>query len=72
MATAKELASTLAAKSPIALRLAKESMNHVEGLPLHDAYRIEQSYTARLAGFEDADEARQAYLDKRAPDWKWR
>jgi enoyl-CoA hydratase len=69
---AMALAATLAAKSPIALRLAKEAMNHVEGLPLHEAYRIEQAYTARLAGFDDAEEARQAYLDKRAPEWRWR
>jgi enoyl-CoA hydratase len=36
------LARQLAAKSPIALRLAKESMNRVEYLPLKDAYRTEQ------------------------------
>jgi enoyl-CoA hydratase len=72
MPTALELARSLAAKSPIALRLAKESMNRVENLPLKDAYRTEQDYTARLQGFEDAVEARQAYLEKRPPDWKWR
>jgi len=72
MVTAGELAATLAKKSPIALRLAKESMNRVEGQPLKDAYRTEQDYTARLSHFEDAGEARQAYLEKRDPDWKWR
>jgi enoyl-CoA hydratase len=72
MTTALELARALATKSPIALRLAKESMNRVENLPLKDAYRTEQDYTARLQGFEDAVEARQAYLEKRPPDWKWR
>ena len=66
------LAEVLAAKSPIALRLAKASMNHVEGLPLEDAYRIEQTYTARLAGFEDAEEARLAFIEKRPPEWRWR
>jgi enoyl-CoA hydratase len=70
--TAMELARTLASKSPIALRLAKESMNRVEHLPLKDGYRIEQDYTARLQRFEDAAEARQAFLEKRDPDWKWR
>jgi enoyl-CoA hydratase len=72
IATARELAVTLASKSPIALRLAKESMNRVEYLPLKDAYRTEQDYTARLQGYEDAAEARAAYLEKRPPDWKWR
>jgi len=71
-ATARALAVSLAAKSPIALRLAKEAMNRVEHLPLKEAYRIEQDYTARLQRFEDAGEARQAYLDKRDPDWKWK
>ena len=72
MPAARALAADLASKSPIALRLAKESMNRVEYLPLKDAYRTEQDYTARLQGFEDAAEARQAYLEKRQPDWKWR
>jgi enoyl-CoA hydratase len=69
---ARALALSLAAKSPIALRLAKESMNRVEFLPLKDAYRTEQEYTARLQRYEDAAEARAAYLEKREPDWKWR
>jgi enoyl-CoA hydratase len=71
-ATAVELARQLASKSPIALRLAKEAMNRVEGVPLRDAYRTEQDYTARLIGFEDSAEARQAYLEKRDPNWQWR
>ncbi len=70
--TARSIAATLAAKSPIALRLAKESMNRAEFLPLKDAYRSEQDYTARLMGFEDSTEARMAYLEKRTPEWKWR
>ncbi len=71
-ATARALAESLAAKSPIALRLAKEGMNRVEHLPLKEAYRIEQDYTARLRRYEDAGEARQAYLEKRDPNWKWK
>jgi len=72
LAVARDLAATLAAKSPIALRLAKESMNRVEHLPLKDAYRTEQDYTARLLGFDDAAEARVAFLEKREPEWRWR
>lgn len=70
--TARTLATQLAAKSPIALRLAKESMNRVEDLSFRDAYRTEQEYTARLQGFEDAREARNAFMEKRDPDFKWR
>ncbi|MDQ1395034.1 MAG: enoyl-CoA hydratase, partial [Acidimicrobiaceae bacterium] len=69
---ARQLAGELAAKSPIALRLAKEAMNRVEFLPLRDAYRTEQDYTARLMTFEDSAEARAAFLERRAPEWRWR
>jgi enoyl-CoA hydratase len=69
---ARSLATALAAKSPIALRLAKEAMNRVEFLPLKDAYRIEQEYTARLQTFDDAREARRAFEEKRDPEWRWR
>lgn len=72
LATARELAQRLAAKSPLALRMAKASMNQVEGLPLKEAYRIEQGYTDRLLRFEDSAEARQAFFEKRPPEWKFR
>jgi enoyl-CoA hydratase len=72
MDAATDMARRLAAKSPIALRLAKESMNRVEGLALKDAYRLEQDYTDRLMGFEDSREARKAYLERRDPEWNWR
>ncbi len=72
LATARALAETLATKSPIALRLAKESMNRVEFLPLKEAYRTEQDYTAKLLRYDDASKPRQAYLEKRDPDWKWK
>jgi enoyl-CoA hydratase len=69
---ALEVAHRLAAKSPIALRLAKESMNRTEFLPLKEAYRTEQDYTQRLMGFEDSAEARAAFMEKRTPAWRWR
>lgn len=72
MDAAAALAGELATKSPIALRLAKESMNRVEGMPLKEAYRTEQDYTARLMSFDDSAEAREAFLEKREPEWKWR
>src|SRR4051794_10220961 len=69
--TAYEFARELAAKSPIAMRLAKEAMNRTEFLPLKEAYRTEQDYTARLLKFDDAKEANRAFLEKREPEWKW-
>ena len=69
---ARALAEQLALKSPIALRLAKESMNRVEGMAVKDAYRLEQDYTNRLRMFDDASEAATAFLEKRSPNWRWR
>jgi enoyl-CoA hydratase len=71
MSTALELATKIAAKSPIGLRLAKESMNRVEDMPLKDGYRLEQDYTSRVTRYNDSAEARKAYLEKREPVWTW-
>jgi enoyl-CoA hydratase len=70
--TARTLALEIAAKSPIAVRLAKQSMNRVENLSLEDGYRLEQDYTARISGFDDSREARAAWLAKRPPQWGWK
>jgi enoyl-CoA hydratase len=69
---AVELAQSIAAKSPVAVRLAKESLNRIEGVPFREAYRIEQDYTRRLLRFEDSAEARRAFVEKRDPVWSWR
>lgn len=72
MAAALAVASAIASKSPIAMRLAKESINRIEGMTLKEGYRLEQDYTNRLLGFEDSQEARDAYREKRKPKWRWR
>jgi enoyl-CoA hydratase len=71
MNTAMELASTIAAKSPIAVRLAKESANRVESMSLYDGYRTEQDYTQRIKRHADSDEARLAFVEKRRPEFRW-
>jgi len=71
MDVAEDLARKLAAKSPIAMRMAKESLNRIEHLPLREAYRTEQDYTTRLMRFDDSREARRAFLEKRDPAYKW-
>jgi len=65
----KELARKIASKSPIGLRLAKDSINRTEHLDLEQAYRVEQDYTARLRRFNDSREAVTAFLEKRQPRW---
>ncbi len=52
--------------------LLKVNAEYIRSAAMEDAYRTEQDYTARLRGFDDAAEARQAYLEKRPPDYKWK
>ncbi|MDB5885591.1 MAG: putative enoyl-CoA hydratase [Polaromonas sp.] len=72
MATAYTLARQIAQMSPIGLRLAKESMNRAEDLPLKDGYRVEQDYTGRVTRYADSAEASDAYRNKREPHWSWK
>ena len=72
MDAARRLAGEIATMSPIGLRLAKESMNRAEELPLKDGYRVEQDYTGRITRYADSAEAREAYRGKRAPNWSWK
>jgi enoyl-CoA hydratase len=67
MPAAYEVASIIAQKSPIGLRMAKEALNRVENLPVDAGYELEQSYSTRLMATEDAREAARAVAEKRAP-----
>lgn len=71
METAHALAATIASKSPIAIRLAKESANRVEFMELKEGYRTEQDYTIRLRRYADSAEAGLAFAEKRAPSFRW-
>ncbi len=68
---AMELAGTIAAKSPLAVRMAKQSANRVENLSLKDGYQTEQDYTLRVRRHADAEEARRAFFEHRAPQFTW-
>lgn len=72
MSTAYSLARQIAQMSPIGLRLAKESMNRAEDLPLKDGYRVEQDYTGRVTRYADSAEAADAYRNKREANWSWK
>lgn len=71
MEAALELASKIAAKSPIAVRLAKESANRVEYMDLYEGYRTEQDYTIRVKRYADSDEAGRAFAGRRDPRFRW-
>jgi enoyl-CoA hydratase len=64
-AEARALAEKIAGKSPLALRLAKESFNGIELMEPKRSYRYEQGFTLELYGSPDSQEARDAFVDKR-------
>jgi len=71
-ACARGLAEEIAAKSPVAVRMLKESFNMVENLSFRDGYQLEQQTSIRMSRTEDAQEAKLAFLEKRPPVFKGR
>jgi enoyl-CoA hydratase len=65
MDAALAIANTMAFKSPMSVRLAKQTLNAIEGMSLRDGYRYEQDMTSAIAKTEDAREAQRAFLEKR-------
>lgn len=72
MPEARKMAAEIASKSPLAMRYAKQSMNTTMHMPPRDGYRFEQGLTVALSKSEDAKEARDAFFEKRRPEWKGR
>ncbi len=69
---ALEIATAIAAKSPVATRLLKHTLNTIEGMSLRDGYRYEQDMTANVSKTDDAREALAAFLEERAPNFTGR
>ena len=69
---ATELARTIAAKAPVALRYAKEAVVKGLELPLADGLRLEGDLSTLLRTTEDRLEGAKAFLEKRAPRWTGR
>jgi enoyl-CoA hydratase len=69
---AKRAAREIAAKGPIAVRLAKEAVDQAFEAPLRVGIEFERRafYLARAS--EDATEGLTAFIEKRAPDFKGR
>ena len=68
-AAAREVAAEIAAKSPTVIRRAKESLNGIDPVDVKRSYRFEQGFTFELNLSGVADEARQAFVDKRDADF---
>ena len=63
--TAMGIASKIASKSRTVIRAAKESLNGIDPVDVKRSYRFEQGFTFELNLAGVADEARQAFVDKR-------
>jgi len=69
LARAVELASIIAAKPPLAVRLAKEAVLRAFETPLSEALVAEKQAFALLAASHDRNEGIAAFLEKRAPNF---
>ena len=72
VAHAAELARSLAAKAPVALRYAKEAVVKGLELPLAEGLRLENDLSTLLRTTDDRVEGARAFLEKRAPRWTGR
>jgi enoyl-CoA hydratase len=64
---AMALAKEIAGKSRTALRLMKQALNRLEGMPVSAGYQLECEMTARVRQGDDAAEGARAYVENRAP-----
>jgi enoyl-CoA hydratase len=68
VATAREVAAQIAAKSPTVIRAAKESLNGIDPWDVKRSYRYEQGFTFELNLTGVADEHRDAFVEGRDTD----
>lgn len=64
------LAKELANRPPLAVRLAKEAVNHAYEAFLGEGILAERRAFYLLFGSEDQKEGMQAFIEKRKPEWK--
>ena len=72
MMRARALASTIATKSPIAVRLIKEAIRASVETPLAEGLRLETSLISLAFASEDRREGVRAFLEKRPPKFTGR
>ncbi|WP_207478938.1 enoyl-CoA hydratase [Arenibaculum pallidiluteum] len=69
-AAVEDLAASVAAKSPLTLRIGKEAFYHQAEMSLEEAYAYASRVMAENMQARDAAEGIDAFLGKRAPIWR--
>ncbi len=69
LAVATELAERMAANGPLALRTIKQTMLRADGLPLLDAFDVEDDGARVVMRSADAKEGARAFAEKRPPEF---
>ena len=67
MAEAKEMATLIASKPLLAVRAAKEAINHGLNMTLSEGIDLESFHWSYLCGTEDQKEGANAFIEKRKP-----
>ncbi len=66
---ARELACAMSENGPLAMRAAKEAMTRSSGIPLADAFAVEDEVIKSVLRSKDAREGSRAFMEKRRPDF---
>ncbi|MBS1891578.1 MAG: crotonase/enoyl-CoA hydratase family protein [Actinobacteria bacterium] len=72
LSAALELAATIAANGPLAVRVSKEIVDQLVELPEAEAWSRQQAFIDRIMESADAREGAAAFAEKRAPVWTGR
>lgn len=67
---AKELAATIAANGPLAVRVSKQVLRESRAWPMNERYERQGQLIGPVFVSEDAREGAAAFAEKRAPNWK--
>jgi enoyl-CoA hydratase len=70
MTKALDMANTIASKGPLAVRIAKESVNRGLDMPLSNALDLEKISFGAVCGSDDKTEGCAAFLEKRKAEFK--
>ena len=70
MEKAEEMAATIAANGPIAVRKIKEAVRRTSGRPLEEAFGIENECAREVMLSEDAKEGPRSFMEKRKPNYR--